>query len=121
MVQISSELPPSYIQQWALFVPLAQHFMMKQVKKLTQYHVVENETIGRKRFCCDRSDFAHLFKSRNIISNIISYKRYSLEATNHAIKLILIPENVMTISRGTVKLKLEKKDVLLKFIMRSKR
>ena len=29
MVQISSELPPSYIQPRALFAPLAQHFTMK--------------------------------------------------------------------------------------------
>ena len=47
---------------------------------------------------------------------IISYQRYLLESMKRAIKWILIPENVMNLSWGTVKFKLDKKDFLLTFI-----
>ena len=51
MVRISPELPPSSIQLQAIFAPLVQHFTMKQLQKITQYHGGENGSIGRDHFC----------------------------------------------------------------------
>ena len=105
MVRISPELPPSYIQLQSIFAPLVQHFTMKQLQKITKYHVGDNGSIGRDNFLCGSSDFAGLFKGRNIIPTIIYYQGYSLESTDISIKCILIPDNTMTISWGTVKFK----------------
>ena len=121
MVQIYPELLLSSIQWRALFTPLAQHFVMKKLQKFTQYNFGDDESIGRECFCCGRSEFVRLLEGRNIMTAVIYYQRQSMEATKRAIKWIVIPDNPMTLSWGTVKFKLDKKCVLLPFIIRCKR
>ena len=48
---------------------------------------------------------------------VISYNRYSLKAMKRAIKWILRPDKLMTLSWRTVKSKLDNKDVLFSFII----
>ena len=78
MVQIYSELSTSSIQRLEIFAPLAQHFMMKSLQNLNQYHAIENESIKRDQFCRGRSDFSRLFKKqehhaeRHLLSEIIT-------------------------------------------------
>ena len=121
MVQIFPELPTYSIQWWALFAPLAKHFTMEKLQKLSQDNIDKNKSMGRDQFCCGHSDFAFLFEGRNIMPTVISYQRYSLESTKRNIMCTPRPDTMMTISRGTVKFKLDRKDVLLPLIMRNKR
>ena len=65
-------------------------------------------------------NFHALFEVRNIMPVVISYHWYSLESLKRAIKWILVPDNVMTLSRVTVNFKLDNKVVLLPVIMHRK-
>ena len=121
MVQISSKLLPSSIQKRALCAPLAQNFTVKQLQNLNQNHAGDNESIVRDWFCCGSSDFSCLLKVRNSMPTVIYYYRYSLESMKLAIKCILGPDKVMNLSRGTVKFKLDKTDVLFLFTIFHKR
>ena len=121
MVQITTELPPSYIKWRDLFAPLAQYFTMEQLQNFTQDHVSNNETIGRDWFRCGHYNYARLFKGRNIVPNVISYQISSLESLKGSTKWILSSKNVMTLSWGTTRFKLDKKDFLFPFILRQKR
>ena len=70
---------------------------IKQLQKLTQDHVGDNDSIGREQFLSGNSEFSRLLEGNNIMPTVISYKRYSLEAMRRAIKWIIIPDNVMTL------------------------
>ena len=95
MDQISSEIPPSSKQCRAPFAPLVQDFTMKHMYKLTQYHVVNNEKIGKDQFYCKCFDFARFFEGNNIVPTVISCQRYSLESNKSTIKWILSPDNIV--------------------------
>ena len=81
---------------------------MKQLKKLTQDHVGENEAIGRERFCLGCSEFSRLFEGRNSMLTVICYQRYLMEAAKRVINCIICPNNMTDLLLVTNKLKLEK-------------